>query len=67
MAGHSRPKDGVLSHAYDPAISLRRALLSLSGSPGHAAARRPGDDASASFLRRIQPDVQLLELLRRRL
>jgi hypothetical protein len=23
MAGHSRPKDGVLSHAYVPAISLR--------------------------------------------
>jgi len=20
IAGHSRPKDGVLSHAYDPAI-----------------------------------------------
>jgi hypothetical protein len=26
MAGHSRPKDGVLSHVYDPAISLRKAL-----------------------------------------
>jgi len=25
MAGHSRPKDGVLSHAYVPAISLRDA------------------------------------------
>jgi len=22
MAGHSRPKDGVLSHAYDPAIHV---------------------------------------------
>ena len=26
MAGHSRPKDGVASLAYDPAISLRDAL-----------------------------------------
>jgi hypothetical protein len=26
MAGHSRPKDGVLSHAYVPAISLMKAL-----------------------------------------
>jgi hypothetical protein len=25
MAGHSRPKDGVLSHAYVPAIPLRMA------------------------------------------
>src|SRR5690348_6973008 len=25
MAGHSRPKDGVLPHAYVPAISLRKA------------------------------------------
>jgi hypothetical protein len=22
MPGHSRPKDGVLSHAYDPGIQL---------------------------------------------
>jgi hypothetical protein len=27
MAGHSRPKDGVLSHAYDPAISLSKVGL----------------------------------------
>jgi len=27
MAGHSRPKDGVLSPAYVPAISLRKAWL----------------------------------------
>jgi hypothetical protein len=27
MAGHSRPKDGVLSHAYDPTISLRKVGL----------------------------------------
>jgi hypothetical protein len=26
MAGHSRPKDGVLSHAYVPAISLMNAM-----------------------------------------
>ena len=26
MAGHSRPKDGVLSLAYVPAISLRLAM-----------------------------------------
>jgi hypothetical protein len=26
MAGHSRPKDGVLSHAYVPAISLMKAM-----------------------------------------
>ena len=26
MAGHSHPKDGVLSHAYVPAISLREIL-----------------------------------------
>jgi hypothetical protein len=26
IAGHSRPQDGVASLAYDPAISLRRAL-----------------------------------------
>jgi len=25
MVGHSRPKDGVLSHAYVPAISFRGA------------------------------------------
>jgi hypothetical protein len=25
MAGHSRPKDGVLSHAYVPAIPIRDA------------------------------------------
>jgi hypothetical protein len=34
MAGHSRPKDGVLSHAYVPAISLRRACPLLSGIAG---------------------------------
>ena len=28
MAGHSRPKDGVASLAYVPAISLREALYS---------------------------------------
>ena len=27
MAGHSRPKDGVLSRAYVPAISFRKAKL----------------------------------------
>ena len=26
MPAHSRPKDGVLSHAYVPAISLRKVL-----------------------------------------
>ncbi len=25
IAGHSRPKDGVLSHAYVPAIPIRNA------------------------------------------
>jgi hypothetical protein len=29
MAGHSRPKDGVLSHAYVLAISLRKARRCL--------------------------------------
>jgi hypothetical protein len=27
MAGHSRPKDGVRSHTYVPAIPLRKAIL----------------------------------------
>jgi hypothetical protein len=39
MAGHSRPKDGVASLAYVPAISLGRALPLQAGSPG-----QPGDD-----------------------
>jgi hypothetical protein len=29
MAGHSRPKDGVLSHAYVPAIHVFELLRSL--------------------------------------
>ncbi len=45
MAGHSRPKDGVLSHAYVPAISLRVAR------PCHFNRDRrdkPGDDKLGS-------------------
>jgi hypothetical protein len=28
MAGHSRPKDGVLSHAYVPAMTIERQCIS---------------------------------------
>jgi hypothetical protein len=35
MAGHSRPKDGVLSHAYVPANPFGMAMPCLS---------KPGDD-----------------------
>jgi len=42
IAGHSRPKDGVASLAYDPAIHLSS---KKAGSPGHGASRRPGDDS----------------------
>ncbi len=41
MAGRSRPKDGVASLAYDPAIPLRGALPHESGSPGRAAGGGP--------------------------
>jgi hypothetical protein len=40
MAGHSRPKDGVLSHAYVPAISLRKAMCP----PYRDRRDKPGDD-----------------------
>jgi len=39
MAGHSRPKDGVASLAYVPAISLGRARLSK-----RERRDKPGDD-----------------------
>jgi hypothetical protein len=39
IAGHSRPKDGVASLAYDPAIHLDR---ERDGSPGLAAPSRGG-------------------------
>jgi len=29
MAGHSRPKDGVLSHAYVPAIHVLRSCITV--------------------------------------
>jgi hypothetical protein len=39
MAGHSRPKDGVLSHAYGPAIhDLLAALMKRRGCPRQARA-----------------------------
>jgi len=37
IAGHSRPKDGVLSHAYVPAIPLRRAQCLPKGDGRHKA------------------------------
>ena len=45
MAGHSRPKDGVLSHAYVPAISLREALRH----PKRDHRDKPGDDKAATI------------------
>ena len=39
IAGHSRPKDGVLPHAYVPAIPLSRAMCHMNrdgrDKPGH--------------------------------
>jgi hypothetical protein len=55
MAGHSRPKDGVLSHAYVPAISLRKATLcqiyrdrrdKFAAGPAEGRTRLPGDDGT---------------------
>jgi hypothetical protein len=34
MAGHSRPKDGVLSHAYVPAIGLSDFPSVITDKPG---------------------------------
>jgi hypothetical protein len=49
MAGHSRPKDGVASLAYVPAISLRDALCppkrDARVKPGH-----DGGDGGGSYL-----------------
>ena len=41
MRGHSRPKDGVLSHAYDPRIPLRKAMPCLLDRDGRD---KPGHD-----------------------
>jgi hypothetical protein len=41
MAGHSRPKDGVLSHAYVPAIPLGIAMPCL---PKRDRRDKPGGD-----------------------
>ena len=42
MAGHSRSKNGVLSHAYVPAIPLRDATLCI---PKRDHRDKPGDDS----------------------
>jgi hypothetical protein len=42
MAGHSRLKDGVLSHAYVPAISL----IEAPRAPKRDRRDEPGDDGS---------------------
>jgi hypothetical protein len=44
MAGHSRPKDGVLSHAYVPAIPIHLAKLCA---PKRDHRDKPGDDGIA--------------------
>jgi len=41
MAGHSRPKDGVRSHAYVPAIPIHEARLCT---PKRDHRDKPGDD-----------------------
>jgi hypothetical protein len=41
MRRHSRSKNGVLAHAYDPRIPLRRALLCLFDRDGRD---KPGHD-----------------------
>src|SRR5690349_1351384 len=48
MAGHSRPKDGVASLAYVPAISLGRALPLQAGSPEQAPAMTERDQTTST-------------------
>jgi hypothetical protein len=45
MAGHSSPKDGVLLHAYVPAISLRDAMLCQ---PKRDARHKAGHDVGST-------------------
>jgi hypothetical protein len=43
MAGHSRPKDGVLSHAYVPAIHVLFAAMTKDMDARHKAGHEVGD------------------------
>ena len=51
MAGHSRPKDGVASLAYVPALSLRRALCS----PSRDARVKPAHDGETAVQTNWKP------------
>jgi len=52
MAGHSRPKDGVRSHAYVPAMQSPRWWVSRDGAQS-SSQRHDGSGRSLLFVRHI--------------
>ena len=54
MAGHSRPKDGVLSHAYVPAIHV---LLAVSYFKDVDARHRAGHDGTTGSAKQLEREA----------